>query len=261
MEPGAALSSSAGPSPEFWGLPGRFGALRSAPGTSISATTSVGSSRRFAASTFRKSSTSRQKAFLGDCSTRAACFPSRATSTGARTASPVAGVRPRYASPRRAPNASGDVGPVRDSRRSTKPTSVASSSSRIFTNTSAVPRDCCPRREGRVGPGEEQATLEDPHFQAAFETWTTDQVDVRFILSTGMMSRLSALNRRFPGLRARFHHECLLLLLPSRRDRFEPSLYRRAGSQVQLAAFVDDVRACLSVVDDLNLNTRIWSKS
>ena len=110
-------------------------------------------------------------------------------------------------------------------------------------------------------PGEEQATLEDPHFQAAFETWTTDQVDVRFILSTGMMSRLSALNRRFPGLRARFHHECLLLLLPSRRDRFEPSLYRRAGSQVQLAAFVDDVRACLSVVDDLNLNTRIWSKS
>lgn len=109
-------------------------------------------------------------------------------------------------------------------------------------------------------PGEERAQLEDPHFESAFETWTTNQVDVRYILSTSMMSRLSALNRRFPGLRARFHAERLLLLLPSKRDRFEPSLYRRAESRAQIETFVDDVRACLSVVDDLNLNTRIWSK-
>ena len=109
-------------------------------------------------------------------------------------------------------------------------------------------------------PGEERAILEDPHFESAFETWTTDQVDVRYILSTSMISRLSALNRRFPGLRARFHDEHLMLLLPSPIDRFEPSLYRVARSRTQIEAFVSDVRACLSLVDDLNLNTRIWSK-
>jgi hypothetical protein len=108
--------------------------------------------------------------------------------------------------------------------------------------------------------GEERATLEDPHFESLFQTWTTDQVDVRFILSTSTMSRLVALHARFPGMRARFHRECLLLLLPGRRDRFEPSFWRRARSQGQIRAFVDDVRACLSVVDDLHLNTRIWSK-
>ena len=108
--------------------------------------------------------------------------------------------------------------------------------------------------------GEERATLEDPHFESIFETFTTDQVDVRFILSTGMMSRLVALSAHFPGMSARFHQECVLLVLPSRRDRFEPSLYRPARSRAQIQAFLDDVRACLSVVDDLRLNTRIWSK-
>ena len=37
--------------------------------------------------------------------------------------------------------------------------------------------------------------------------------------------------------------------------------YRRASSRVQIEAFVQDVEACLAVVDALNLNTRIWSKT
>jgi Protein of unknown function (DUF3137) len=108
---------------------------------------------------------------------------------------------------------------------------------------------------------EERAQLEDPAFENAFDTWTTDQVDARYVLSPSMLERLTALNGRFRGLRARFHAERLLLLLPTGRDRFEPSFYRRADDAAQLDAFVVDVRACLAVVDDLKLNTRIWSKS
>ena len=62
-------------------------------------------------------------------------------------------------------------------------------------------------------PREERARLEDPRFESAFDTWTTDRVDVRYILSTSVMLRLSTLNRRLPGLRARFHDERLLLRL------------------------------------------------
>jgi hypothetical protein len=109
--------------------------------------------------------------------------------------------------------------------------------------------------------GEERAHLEDPAFERTFDTWTTDQVDARYVLSPSLLERLTALNGRFRGLRARFHDERLLLLLPSGRDRFEPSFYRRADDRAQLDAFVADVRACLAIVDDLNLNTRIWSKS
>lgn len=53
----------------------------------------------------------------------------------------------------------------------------------------------------------------------------------------------------------------LQLLLPGSRDRFEPSLLSRAQNRAQIEGFIADVRAWLSVVDALNLNTRIWSKS
>jgi Protein of unknown function (DUF3137) len=88
----------------------------------------------------------------------------------------------------------------------------------------------------------------------------TDQVDVRYVLSPGLMERLTALNARFSGMRARFQAGCMVLFLPDPRDRFEPSVLRRADSRAQLAEFVADVKTCLDVVDPLNLNTRIWSK-
>lgn len=107
---------------------------------------------------------------------------------------------------------------------------------------------------------EQPAELENPFFESFFETSTTDQVEVRYLLSTSMLERFISLHDHFPKLRARFHNESLLLLLPSRLDRFEPSLFRHAANRVQFDQFVEDLDNCLNVVDELNLNLRIWSK-
>jgi hypothetical protein len=118
-----------------------------------------------------------------------------------------------------------------------------------------------PRGEaGARAAGEARVVLEDPRFEAVFEAWSTDQNDARYVLSLSLMERLTALAERSPGLRARFHAEQLLLLLPSARDRFEPSLYRSAEDLGQIAEFSADVRACLGIVEALNLDTRIWTK-
>ena len=108
--------------------------------------------------------------------------------------------------------------------------------------------------------GQQPVTLEDPEFEETFATFSTDQVDARYVLSTSMALRFMELNRRFPGLRALFKDEKLVLALPSNRDRFEPSLYRRAASSRQVDEFVRDVQSLLRIVEELNLNTRIWSK-
>jgi hypothetical protein len=111
-------------------------------------------------------------------------------------------------------------------------------------------------------PGEERTKLEDPAFEALFDVYTTDPTDVRYVLSSSMMARLVALSGRFHRVRARLHDERLMLLLPShRRQQFEPSLTRRASSRVQIEGFVQDVEACLAVVEALSLDTRIWSKA
>jgi hypothetical protein len=115
--------------------------------------------------------------------------------------------------------------------------------------------------EHKAVAGESPAELEDPSFDAVFDTLTTDQIDVRYVLSPSLMERLTALAARFRGLRALFAGGHLLLLLPTYRDRFEPSLAEPADGTAQIDGFIADVRACLAVVEALDLNTRIWSKA
>lgn len=118
-----------------------------------------------------------------------------------------------------------------------------------------------PRNEKLKGVrGERSVTMEDPEFEEIFATVSTDQVDARYVLSTAMVRRFVDLNRRFPGLRALFRNEKLVLALPRNRDLFEPSLYRRAHSSAQIGEFVRDIKSLLQIVDEMNLNTRIWSK-
>ncbi|MCR9258726.1 MAG: DUF3137 domain-containing protein [Pseudomonadaceae bacterium] len=108
---------------------------------------------------------------------------------------------------------------------------------------------------------QESVILEDPEFQSFFVTTSTDQSDVRYILSTSMMRRILCVHKRFPKLRILFQDEKMLMLLPAHRDRFEPSLYKRADCETQINSFIADVETLLPVVDELNLNLRIWSKS
>lgn len=133
---------------------------------------------------------------------------------------------------------------------------VADFHKHFHSSTRLVPRK---EKLARVR-GQRPVTMEDPEFEEIFATVSTDQVDVRYVLSTGMVRRFVKLNRRFPGMRALFAGEKLVLALPWNRDLFEPSLYQRARSSAQTNEFVQNIQSLLQVVDELNLNTRIWSK-
>ena len=76
-----------------------------------------------------------------------------------------------------------------------------------------------------------------------------------------MIRRFVKLGHRSPGMRALFKDEKLMLLLPHNGDLFEPSLLLHARSTYQLDLFVRTIDSLLSVVNELDLNTRIWSKA
>jgi hypothetical protein len=133
---------------------------------------------------------------------------------------------------------------------------VADFNKHFHASIRLLPRDA----EAGRRSGEERIRLEDPRFEALFQTWATDATNVRYVLSFSLMERLAALHVRHPELRARFHGGRLLLLLPVRGDLFEPSLNRRADDLAQIERFAAEASACLEVVDVLNLDTRIWSK-
>lgn len=134
---------------------------------------------------------------------------------------------------------------------------IADFNKHFHSTTRLVPRGSEP---GALR-GESRVALEDPAFMQTFDTWSTDQIDARYVLSPSLVERIGLLHRAFPGLRAKFEAGRLLLFLPRAHDLFETTLATPADDPRVLAAFVEQVKRCLEIVQVLDLDTRIWSKS
>jgi hypothetical protein len=103
--------------------------------------------------------------------------------------------------------------------------------------------------------------LEDPEFEKAFVVYAQDQVEARYILSPSLM-------RRILEYKAKTGSEVCLSFVGSRvhvavksgRDMWEPRVFRSLLDIKLIEQFVADLELAAGVVEDLNLNTRIWTK-
>ncbi len=102
--------------------------------------------------------------------------------------------------------------------------------------------------------------LESPDFEKAFAVYGDDQVEARYILTPSLMERIMALRARFgEGLALSFVGSKLLIAIPSSRNLFElDSAVLNSPTGLNQAFF--DLSHFLGIVEDLNLETRIWSK-
>jgi hypothetical protein len=108
---------------------------------------------------------------------------------------------------------------------------------------------------------EQLVRLEDPEFEKSFNAYGSDDIEARYILSPGMMQRMLELQRRWDDeVRFSFLDSNVCIAIQHRRDLFEPQLNRPADCQRQLQQIAGEIRFCLDLVEQLNLNTRIWSK-
>jgi len=110
--------------------------------------------------------------------------------------------------------------------------------------------------------------LENPEFEKAFVVRATDPVEVRYILTPDMQERILALRAsRGRGVRLAFKGSELFIAIPNRiagKDWFDPDPRKPASDLLQLRTiatdFVKQTTACFEIVEELNLNTRIWTK-
>ena len=104
--------------------------------------------------------------------------------------------------------------------------------------------------------------LEDPEFEKEFVVYGTDQIEARYVLSTSMVRRILELKQEWKtDLRLSFLDNSVYLAITDSRDLFEPNLNRSAVSREQIRRIVRELALCFDLVDDLSLNTRIWSKA
>ncbi len=102
--------------------------------------------------------------------------------------------------------------------------------------------------------------LEDPDFDRYFIAYGEDQIEARYILSTSLVRRIieyrKKVNRDFY---ISFKNSKMYIAIPWYYS-FRPVLFRSTMNKRILYEYYTTLSTIISIVEDLNLNTRIWSK-
>jgi hypothetical protein len=103
--------------------------------------------------------------------------------------------------------------------------------------------------------------MEDPEFEKLFVVYGQDQVEARYILSTSLMRRIVDFrNRTKKEMRLSFSASKLYVAIPFQRELFEPKIMESLLNISHVQEYYDDLKLVVDIVDELNLNTRIWTQ-
>lgn len=109
--------------------------------------------------------------------------------------------------------------------------------------------------------GGSRVKMENPVFEKIFDVFSTDQVEARYLITPSMMERLLTLNSRFGNeVTVSFRNSSILVAIPYSKNCFEASIWKSLGDMRTIKADFEMIHALLEIVDELNLNTRIWTK-
>lgn len=103
--------------------------------------------------------------------------------------------------------------------------------------------------------------LENPEFEELFTVYGTDQVEARYILSPALMDRLVNFRRKAgTRLHLSFIHSKLYLALSVNKNLFEPNVFSSGVKSGYLKEYFHYLDLVTGIIEDLNLNLRIWTK-
>ncbi len=106
----------------------------------------------------------------------------------------------------------------------------------------------------------DKVLLEDPEFMDQFVVFSNDQMEARYILSPSLMRRMMKLVYAFGGdISFSFVGTSIYLGIPFKKDLFEPAIMRKPRVE-KIAWYYDLLVALTGIVEELNLNQRIWTK-
>lgn len=103
--------------------------------------------------------------------------------------------------------------------------------------------------------------LENIEFNKKFITESSDQIEARYILTPSLMEKLLALNTRFgKTISLSFIRSKVYIALPLKDNYFEPPLYSSILDLSFIEKDISIIKFLYDIVEDLDLNTRIWGK-
>ena len=107
----------------------------------------------------------------------------------------------------------------------------------------------------------ELVQMENVDFEKIYAVYGRDQVEARYILSPKLMERLVSFSEKHeltPSLAFKGNH--VYVAIPISKDFFEPKIFSTILDKELCREYVNDMNLALSLIDELDLDNRIWSK-
>jgi len=103
--------------------------------------------------------------------------------------------------------------------------------------------------------------LEDPRFEKEFCVYGEDQVEARYILTPSLMERILAFKNKWnKDVYLSFLDSRVCIAISMYKNLFELRPFKPAADYAFLEESLRFLTLLIEVVDDLNLNTRIWTR-
>jgi hypothetical protein len=108
---------------------------------------------------------------------------------------------------------------------------------------------------------EQLVKMEDVEFEKAFAVYSNDQVEARYILSTSLMQRILQFKEKSRSkIGLSFIDSQVFIAVPLRENLFEAPFFSSMIKFEMIEGFNKYLVLFIGIVEDLNLNTRIWTK-
>ena len=105
--------------------------------------------------------------------------------------------------------------------------------------------------------------LESPEFEKYFAVYADDQLEARYILTPALMERIVEFRKRpdtSDQVFISFARSCVFVAIPCQRNMFEPRLLRTLMDFEVIKEYYLDLALAAGIVENLDLNTRLWTK-
>lgn len=102
--------------------------------------------------------------------------------------------------------------------------------------------------------------MESEAFNNAFHVWTSNELQARYILSSNFMEHMLSFKEKYAGkVNMSFVDSNMCIALTTTKNYFDVSIHRKVTPAI-LEEVYDDLSLFFGLIEQFDLNTRIWSK-
>ena len=102
----------------------------------------------------------------------------------------------------------------------------------------------------------DRVKLEDIEFEKIYETYSNDQIEARYILTTAFMEKLKRLNKHNIKAAVCFHNGMVYIGVKTTKNLFEPPLFKSALDIENYKSLINQMKEILEIIDILEMDRK-----